>query len=208
MARLDALPLPACGERVGVRGPLRRTQNRGDGPSPSLRSTSPGAGRGKIISFSRAQPRPSYANAVRKKDSPRSTIASRPRRAVGPAFGSIIAPQTKGKRNADRRIDPSSAPPPYYRITISEDRPGFFRTVYAARPRLHFTFRCPPQPPVCRGTPLSEAERVTGAGALTPCSRIKRLRWRDTTPTARRMSVSPTMARGRRWQSNASLWAA
>ena len=67
-----------------------------------------------------------------------------PKAAVGPAFGSIIAPQTKGKRNADRRIDPSSAPPPYYRITISEDRPGFFRTVYAARPRLHFTFRCPP----------------------------------------------------------------
>src|SRR5215475_3326430 len=28
------LPLPACGERVGVRGPLRKAQTRGEGPSP------------------------------------------------------------------------------------------------------------------------------------------------------------------------------
>ncbi len=32
------LPLPACGERVGLRGPLRRAQNCGNAPSPSIAS--------------------------------------------------------------------------------------------------------------------------------------------------------------------------
>src|SRR5580698_3869142 len=45
-ASRSRLPLPACGERVGVRGPVRwaqnrGAQNRGDAPSPSLRATSP-----------------------------------------------------------------------------------------------------------------------------------------------------------------------
>ena len=54
-----ALPLPACGERVGAEGRLRwpqncGAQNRGEAPSPSLRcDLSPHAGRGeKAISFS------------------------------------------------------------------------------------------------------------------------------------------------------------
>jgi len=48
---LGKLPLPACGERVGVRGLFRWAQNRGGAPSPAaLRaSTSPrAAGRGEI----------------------------------------------------------------------------------------------------------------------------------------------------------------
>src|SRR5499427_8918585 len=52
-----ALPLPACGERVGVRGPLRGLGVRGGAPSPAaLRSRSrvdlsPQAGRGEDNSY-------------------------------------------------------------------------------------------------------------------------------------------------------------
>src|SRR5437764_5780166 len=43
MQRRDKfLPLPACGERVGVRGQIRCVQIRGDDPSPGLRSLSSG----------------------------------------------------------------------------------------------------------------------------------------------------------------------
>jgi hypothetical protein len=47
----STLPLPACGERVGVRGPISYAQNRGRAPSPGLlrNPTSPrAAGRGGI----------------------------------------------------------------------------------------------------------------------------------------------------------------
>jgi putative tryptophan/tyrosine transport system substrate-binding protein len=49
--RLSELLLPACGERVGVRGPFRQAQNCGGAPSPGLlrNPTSPrAAGRGEI----------------------------------------------------------------------------------------------------------------------------------------------------------------
>src|SRR6478672_1472634 len=48
--RLGALPLPACGERVGVRGPLRGAQNRGEAPSPAaLRATTSPRARGEVM---------------------------------------------------------------------------------------------------------------------------------------------------------------
>ena len=116
-----------------MRGPLRWAQNcgtqtRGEAPSPSLRSTSPrAAGRGeKNKSVLATQPRPSYANA-NHKIVPRSRIASHLDRRWDrlsarscycvlfehDLFGKPVstfpdhARQTKGKRNAGRRISPN-----------------------------------------------------------------------------------------------------
>jgi hypothetical protein len=36
MKSRNLLLLPACGEKVGMRGPFRRAQDRGNAPSPSL----------------------------------------------------------------------------------------------------------------------------------------------------------------------------
>ncbi len=129
------LLLPACGEKVGMRGPNRwaqncSAQNRGNAPSPSLRSTSPRA-RGEVnrIPFSRRAPRPSYATPfpkfviARRSEATKqssgalrtSFVVQRNRATELDCFAALAMTkerkkQIKRKQNADRRVIQPSAP--------------------------------------------------------------------------------------------------
>ena len=90
-----ALLLPACGEKVGMRGPLRwarncGAQNRGEAPSPSsLRSSTSPRTRGEV------------KKQIRSRDAP-----------ARPSFATLFpskpfqVPPQEGRRSAERRSSP------------------------------------------------------------------------------------------------------
>ena len=170
------LPLPACGERVGVRGPMGIAQNRGCAPSPArlrslreLRAIAPStmlrmvplpctACRGGTNNFVLAmRQHPSFARTTLKKRPPRKGAERRQahptmHRATHPDVASRIA---RARKRADRsalafRRSAAALARPVATSVGSAPDPRFLRPGLAGvtRVRLSRVYRAPRGPVV------------------------------------------------------------
>ena len=171
-----ALLLPACGEKVGMRGPLRwaescGAQNRGEAPSPSLRSTSPRA-RGEVkkaLSFSRRACAPELCHSSPKQALPSASLkkgggapkgASNPGRIGGrgraPRERMLPLGRASGAR-ASRRSTAGSL----RRINASAQlQPRFLGSASSGVTRI---FPCPSPASSSQAGPQSAGRAVSGA---------------------------------------------